>query len=89
MALAYGSALVGTVATKITSGPAFQVTITNNDAAATLYVGFDANVTVATGFPISAGVTYSFEHTEAQSPKTAFYGIAAAGTVDARWVGLT
>jgi hypothetical protein len=52
----------------------------NNNGSATVYIG-DSDVTTATGFPLAAGASISFN---LDGPSDALYGIVASGTVEVR-----
>jgi hypothetical protein len=80
---------VGVTATLLTQGQGglgpqgisdFSAEILNNDATVALYVG-DANVTVATGFPLAAGQAIQAGSLGADD---AVYGIVASATLDCR-----
>ena len=79
----YGSAVVGTSAIAIGAplGNRTNITIWNADAAATVYVGTDANVTVNTGIPIPATQFLSLDF----GPQIPLYAICASGTISVRW----
>jgi len=88
MAMSFGGKTVTTSATQITSGPALAITIMNNDAAATLYVGTDASVTTTSGFPIPPQTAFTFDY-QTLANATHYFGICSANTIDARWIGRT
>lgn len=83
MSVASQAVSVGTTATQLTGGDtgaksgSFAVA---NVGAATIYIG-GSGVTTATGFPIAAGESMSFD---LRSATDEIYGIVASGTVAAR-----
>lgn len=58
--------------------------IGNNDASATVYLGFDTNLTISNGMPLSSGATLQNSDDSAlwRGP---IYGVAASGTIDTRY----
>lgn len=62
-----------------TSATRQKLTIKNNSATATLYLGASASVTTADGFPVGPGEGFTFEGTQA-----ALYGVSSAGAIDVR-----
>jgi hypothetical protein len=88
VAMSFGGKTCTTSATKITTSQALAITIMNNDASLTLYVGTDATVTTANGFPIPPQTAFTFDY-QTLASATDYYGVAPSATIDARWIGRT
>lgn len=71
---------VGAIQVAAASATRQKVTVRNNSAAATVYVGPDS-VTSATGFPLGPGEAYTFEGTTAD-----VYALSSAVSTDVRVV---
>jgi len=86
--MSFGGKTVTTSATQITSSQALAITIFNNDASATLYVGTDAPVTTSRGFPIPPQTAFTFDFATLAAASH-YFGICSVNTIDARWIGRT
>ncbi|BAE51214.1 hypothetical protein [Paramagnetospirillum magneticum] len=80
-ALAASAASIGTSAALVAAanGSRQKLTVKNNSASATIYLGADNAVTTASGFPLGPGEGFTFEGTTG-----AVYAIASAAGTDVR-----
>jgi hypothetical protein len=72
---AYFNVTVGTTAVQLTGQYGGAIGIFNNGAAA-IFLGFDANVTTANGFPVPAGSGFSINSEANQNTLWAISGTA-------------
>lgn len=79
--LAASAATVGVVSSQVVAASVTRqkLTIKNNSASSTIYLGSDGAVTSATGFPLGPGEGFTLEGTQA-----AVYAIASAAGTDVR-----
>lgn len=81
MASIYGTVTVGTTAVVVVAASSRDfVRVKNNHATNILYLGFDANVTTANGYPLAAGQEHLIENYDGP-----VYGIASAAGTDVRY----
>lgn len=81
---ANGASSVGTTPTKIgVAQTTRKGLVVMNLGSGDLYIG-DANVTTANGIKLAAGASIPLGDFAGQ-----LYGIATAGTLDVRWIGLS
>jgi hypothetical protein len=80
----YGAATVTTAPTPLGAplGNRENIVIYNADPNVTMYVGTDASVTTATGFPILPNSSLSLDF----GPQIPIFGIVAAGSISARFM---
>ena len=78
----YDTVSVGTTATLIEAKNLHRVsfTVVNSDAAATVYLGMDDQVTTANGLPVVAGASFTEDYYVGD-----IYAIVGSGTVDLRY----
>lgn len=90
MATSYGNISVADTATLIIAAEADRkvLSIANDEASATVYIGPDASVTTSNGLPLYAGQIQDNTKTHGLWAGP-IYGIVASGTADVRYWEVT